>query len=277
MWCTQHVLERPCVGGGPPATRFTVRAATPPWAAQTTSWLSRTSPLTKRAPPSWRGSRRPASEPAAAAREALRAARRGYRSLKRLARRKVTRFVLGWRVSTQLGNELRGGAKVVDARDALARVERPGVEQVVRSSDRRGRAEERAVRALQPREPALLLERDAGEDRRERSVEGAHPGGAAPVAAEPALGGLVPDHAVRCARPARAEQLGEHRVARLDEALLVRLERAALGRHQEARAEHGGVGAGLEGAGYVGRVGHAAGDEHGGLGTERGARPLAQL
>src|SRR3954468_13825953 len=141
MWCTQHVLERPCVGGGPPATRFTVRAATPPWAAQTTSWLSRTSPLTKRAPPSWRGSRRPASEPAAAAREALRAARRGYRSLKRLARRKVTRFVLGWRVSTQLGNELRGGAKGVDARDALARVERPGVEQGVRSSERRGGGE----------------------------------------------------------------------------------------------------------------------------------------
>src|SRR3954466_8069725 len=94
---------------------------------------------TKRAPPSWRGSRRPASEPAAAVREALRAARRGYRSLKRLARRKVTRFVLGWRVSTQLGNELRGGAKVVDARDALARVERPGVEQDVRSGDPRGR------------------------------------------------------------------------------------------------------------------------------------------
>src|SRR3954467_8522052 len=75
---------------------------------------------TKRAPPSWRGSRRPASEPAAAVREALRAARRGYRSLTPLARREVMRFALGWRVSTQLVNELRCRPEVVDARAAIA-------------------------------------------------------------------------------------------------------------------------------------------------------------
>ena len=78
-------------------------------------------------------------------------------------------------------------------------------------------------------------------------------------------------------RPAGAEELREDRVARLDQALLVRIQCAALGRHQEARAEHGRVGARVEGGAHVGGVGQAAGHQHRVVRAERGTRALEQL
>jgi hypothetical protein len=78
-------------------------------------------------------------------------------------------------------------------------------------------------------------------------------------------------------RPACAEQLGEDRVARRQQAALVLRVRVALVREQQARADHHRVRAGGQRRLHVRAVGDAAGQPDPEAGPQRGAGPLEQL
>src|SRR3954454_7937393 len=87
---------------------------------------------------------------------------------------------------SQLADELGGRPHVVDPRDGLARVERAGVEQVVRAVvGRRDRPEQHATGALEARQRVLLAERDRRQRGRQRPLHEAEPRRPAVVAREP--------------------------------------------------------------------------------------------